>query len=269
MRAEQGGKVLGECAAALGRIVDESEGMLLKIQRSHRLKVAEEEVDVLGLAGLLGFVRADFLILSRLYEKGLLIARGENETERTFFKKYRTVYVDQLRRAVQRLGALMQDGCGSIWALLEGTAILINADLVKEEGNVVIEHPDRDADRGGFVHRVKVAYPALKEDSNPPELVRQQGYIYLVENPLRDNKTDDRDRDHLEKFRIERRGFFPAEAAVQITGMGERTVWPMVVNRSTGEGVGFRGVVPHGKKLLISSDGRGVLDGVEVTGQCY
>jgi len=269
MRAGETGKILGEYCRALGDILDESEGMFGKIQRSHRLKIADEERDILQLAALLGFERADFVLLSRLYDKGFLAEDAGDGSETASFADYKKNYLDRLRDTVERMARLMLDGCGTIWALLEGTAILAGGQTVfADNKSPTIEHPDQDLTPGGFIHRVAIRYQTFAE-GDTEKLTTKDGFIYLVENPLRDQETKDRERKHLGRLKVDRRGFFKVKTAAQVTGVKERCVKPLVINLSTESGVGFRGVVPEGKKLLISADGRGYLDGSEVTDQCF
>ncbi len=56
---------------------------------------------------------------------------------------------------------------------------------------------------------------------------------------------------------------------ISIMGVGDRTVNPMLMSVTTETLVGFRGFVPDGKVLVIYPDGRGVLDGADVTSQVY
>ncbi|MFI5041242.1 MAG: hypothetical protein ACHQNA_05245, partial [Acidimicrobiales bacterium] len=66
MRAPTPGKVLASVATTLGADMDEAERLLMRIQQSHRLAVASEARDLLGLAGLCDLDEADFFIVARL-----------------------------------------------------------------------------------------------------------------------------------------------------------------------------------------------------------
>src|SRR4051812_29133381 len=135
MLAPSEGKALASVATALGTDMDEGERLATGIQRAHRIEVADEARDVLGLGALLTLHPADFFILTTLYTGGL-------------FGSYQE-YVDALRDGVQRAVAVLMDGCGTIWALLEGTAILLDA-----QRNGEVEHLD------DFVHRLPVRHHA-------------------------------------------------------------------------------------------------------------
>lgn len=217
MLAPSPDKALASIATALGTDLDEAERLGTNIQRAHRLQVADEARDVLGLAALVALHPADFFILASLYS-------GQD-------------YVEALRRNVQRSVAILMDGCGTINALLKGTAVLL------DQPDAEIEHLSE------FVHR--------------------HGSIYLVENPLTDHDSGDHPRLQHEFVRVTRGGFFGGPTTIQVTGLGERTVQPMVINVTTREGVGFRGVVPEGQQLLFTTEGTVLLDGVDVSDQAF
>jgi hypothetical protein len=265
MRADKPGKVLGEVALALGRDLDEAERLMAGIQRAHRLDVAEEERDVLGLAALLGLQGADFAILQRFWERGFIAAEDPlpadaQDREAQAYARY----LAELRESVQRTVRVMQEGCGTLWALLEGTAILLNADTLPQSGRM--QHPDQNSvPHGGFIHRARIKYSVM-QDGKP---AHKEGHLYLVENPPTDKSTDDQERRQHETFHVDRRGLFNVPTAVQVTGMAGRSVLPMIVNRTNHQGLGFLDALEDGQKLVFAVDGHAYLDGADVTGRCY
>jgi hypothetical protein len=254
MRAGEPEKSLGEIAGVLGYDLDEAERLMTRIQRAHRLMLAEEERDVWQLAALVGLQRADLLILRKSYEKRFFALKQETE-EKAYAK-----YLSELKESVQRIVRIMLEGCGTIWALLEGASVLIDADTAG-----AVKHTDADEARGGFIHRVPVKYNVIENQQRVPK----SSFIYLVENPLVDRTTEDKERQQREHFNTKRMGFFNEAVAVQITGVADRTMWPMVINQDTHEGVGFRGSLTDGQRLVFAADGKAYLDGSEVTGRCY
>src|SRR3989442_8468310 len=140
MRAEGREKSLGDIAGVLGYDLDEAERLMTRIQRAHRLTLAEEERDVFQLAALVGVQRADLLILRKFYEKGFFALDQETE------EKAYAAYLTKLKESVQRIVRIMLQGCGTIWALVEGTSVLINAKTVGP-----VTHPDAGEQRGGFI----------------------------------------------------------------------------------------------------------------------
>lgn len=261
MRTEQGGKALGDIALALGNDLDASEINMTAIQQSHRLVAADEERDVLRLAAIVGLQRADFLILRKFYEKGFFTRKIKNpasDAERE--EKAYAAYLDELKESIQRIIRIMFDGCGTINALLEGASILINAD---DTG--AIEHTDAAAPQGGFIHRLPVEYSIIKDDAP----VLKKGFIYMVENPIIDKESEEKERRQRERFPVKRGGFFDGHVSITIKGVANRTVKPMVINQQTHQGVGFRGVLSEGQSLVFALDGKAYLDGTDVTEKCY
>jgi len=266
IRTEQAGKVLTDVAAALGKDLDEAERLLFGIQRAHRVAVVEEERDLFQLVALLGLQRADFVVLRRLYERGFFHAQmQEPADDRAKETQAYALYLDAFKQAVLRIVAVMLEGCGTIWALLEGAAILLGAETIVEPGTERVEHPDAQLPHGGFLHRTRVKYRLIEDE----QIVTKTGFIYLLENPIVDKTNEDKERRQRERFRVKRGGFFHGPAAVQVTGVADRTVLPLVINLSTHEGVGFRRALAEGERLLFALDGRAYLDGVEVTADCY
>ncbi|MBI4874118.1 MAG: hypothetical protein HY822_05745 [Acidobacteria bacterium] len=265
LRAEGPGKALGEIATALGGSLDEAERLATGIQSAHRLAVAEEDRDVLRLAALLGLQGSDFLILRKFYEQGIFHPAAEELAPQVREQRASRNYLEALKSSVGRVVAVMGEGCGTIWALLEGTAVLLNAATVVGAGRDRVAHPGAELPRGGFVHRTAIRYTVF-EDHKP---VAKDGALYLVENPIRDLTSDERERRQREWFPLHRGGFFSDPVAVRITGVGDRTVWPLIVSEARHEGFGFRGAVPAGKQLLFTPEGRAYLDGTEVTARCF
>ncbi len=93
--------------------------------------------------------------------------------------------------------------------------------------------------------------------------------IGMEENPVRREFTPDTPRTHGELFRVYRRGFGRSLLQVHITGAGNRSVGPMLVNRDEGIGIGFAGIVPDGTILVFDEAGRVTLGGGEVTASAF
>lgn len=85
------------------------------------------------------------------------------------------------------------------------------------------------------------------------------------ENPLQRERHPALSCAHGTLFTVRRRGFGRQTLRVQITGLEDRTMGPMLVNRDEGRGVGFFGQVPHGSALLVTEEGRVFLDGADNT----
>jgi hypothetical protein len=276
MLAPRPDKVIADIAGALGRDLDEAERIMTRIQRAHRIQVADEAVDVLRLAALLDLQAADFFILGRLHTSGFFAdqvteaAGGQPLADQDREQQAFDLFVAELKDSVTRTIRVLFEGCGTLWALLEGTAILLDADRLNDQGQVdpgarIIEHLDAGLPHGGFVHRIGVRHHVVDNDQ-PDEL---DGSIFLVENPIIDRSTDDADRRQRERFPVKRIGFFDDPVSAQVTGVAARTVRPMVINLATHEGVGFDGALADGQKLVFTMDGTVLLDGLDVTAQAF
>ena len=274
MKASTPDKALAGIASALGGSLDESERLMTSIQRSHRLSVADHETDILGLAALMDLHLADFWILRSLYENDYFVppppASGPAPTDQQDEEQAYRTYLAELRDLVQRTVAILLEGCGTIRALLDGAAILLDADRLNPDGDVdpkfsEVEHLDDGLPRGGFLHRIAVAYHVI-ENGKP---VDEKGYIYLIENPLVDRTTGAVERRQRQQFRARRGGFYDGPVSAEITGVAGRTVKPLVINLSTHEGYGYRNVLSDGQKLVFTTDGTALLDGADVTAEAF
>ncbi|MCC6774179.1 MAG: hypothetical protein IT360_23540 [Gemmatimonadaceae bacterium] len=90
--------------------------------------------------------------------------------------------------------------------------------------------------------------------------------VGLEENPLRRERHPDVECAHGALFTVRRRGFGRQTLRVQVHGIEDLTVGPMLVNRDEGRGVVFLGPVPAGSQLLVTEEGRVFLDGADNTG---
>lgn len=262
MRAGNPGKVLGKICRELGASLDESEGRMGDILRSHRIQQARHEVDLYRLAALFSLDPADFVLIRKFYLKAVFGGRDETGYN---------VYLDVLRDLISRTVKVFSNGCGTLWALLEGTSILLGAQTLYDENDTpIIEHPDigitvNGEDWGGFIHRLAVRYRTVEDE----DIVIKSGYIYLVENPFIDKSTDEIERRQRERFRIHKGGFFDTAPAVKVAGIKKRTVFPQIINITTRQGIGFLGTVAQGQVLLFTREGKGYLNGMDVTERCY
>src|SRR5262249_15414195 len=73
------------------------------------------------------------------------------------------------------------------------------------------------------------------------------------------------ERHHAERFSVARKGFERAILQVRVTGLEDKTVGPMVVNRDEGHGVGFSQAVPPGSTLVFAEEGRALVDSNDLT----
>lgn len=262
MRSNETGKLLGEICSVLGCHLDHCETSASDLLRAHRVNQARHEVDLHRLAALLGLSKSDFGLARTFY-----LSQVFGPRDKTAY----TAYLDVLRTLIRRTASLFTDGCGTVWALLEGTSILLAAQtLYTGDESPALEHPDKDIRvqgelRGGFIHRLAVRYKTLSDGT----FVDREGYIYLVENPLEEKSSQLKQRHQGERFPVTKGGFFDTRPAVKIVGVKNRTVFPQVINITTRQGIGFNGVLDEGQTLVFTRQGKAYLNGMDVTDKCY
>lgn len=93
--------------------------------------------------------------------------------------------------------------------------------------------------------------------------------IGMEENPVRREFTPETPRTSRELFSVNRRGFGRSLLQVHLTGKGNRTIEPMLVNRDEGIGIGFAGAVPDGEVLMFDEEGHVTLGGSDVTPNAF
>jgi hypothetical protein len=230
-RARSEGKLLGDVVRALMAPLEEADLHLQRIQRAHRLLVAEQPDDVIRLAAALDLTRFSFEDL---------LADGPAREQR----------MASMRDRVQRIARLHLRGLGTPEAILEAAAIFLDAALVADgPGDPVIRHVDPE----GYVHRATVE---AVRDGTP-----RRAQMFLFENPLLRRKVEPQARWPFDSWATENEGVERAAATIAITGVEERTVRPSVIAGDASEGVYFDGIVPDRATLLVSAGGGATLDG--------
>ena len=224
-------KLLYEVTRLLSGPLEEADTQLLRIQRAHRVKVAEQVEDIVRLAGALNLTAFHFEdILSDKdlqYEQKLAL----------------------MRERVRRIARLHLNGLGTPFAVLETAAIFLNATIVADETAApLIVHSDRD----GFSHRATIEFSHLPD--------RPRETLALYENPIRRKKVEPAERWQLNSWIVENVSPAPAPIRLLIEGVGDHTVMPSVFCPSTGEGIVFNGFVPDGKQLVIDQFNGALLD---------
>jgi hypothetical protein len=291
MRLEKPGKAIGDVSLTLGGDLDHAEGRLSRILGARRIEHASEEGDILKLAALLGLVEEDFFLLRRAYDHGLYDPAHEAAlapvppaippapapeppaAEELAWASY-DAYLDALRLSVMRTASLMTDGCGTLWALAEGTCLLLGAG---NGGRAALKHVDTFSLTKGFIHRIRATFrvpadPGAPEDPDAPAVggwKKIERLLYIHENPIVEKETESAEARQRQRFPVHRGGFFHGRADLRVVGFRNRTVKPMAINLTTREGYGYRGVLADGQELTFSRDGHAYLDGEDVTAQCY
>ncbi|HEU4796906.1 MAG TPA: hypothetical protein VFT02_14820 [Pyrinomonadaceae bacterium] len=224
-------KLLHEITRMLAAPLEQADTHLLRIQRAHRIKVAEHADDIVRLGGALNltaFHFEDILSDEELeYEQKLAL----------------------MRERVRRIARVHLVGLGTPAALLETAAIFLNAKIVPANtGAPLVVHLDED----GFSHRATIEFSHL------PEKPRDE--IFLYENPIRRKKVEPAERWQLNSWTVENVSPAPAPVRLLIEGVSDHTVMPSVFCPSTGEGILFNGFIPDGQQLVIDQFNGAMLD---------
>jgi hypothetical protein len=229
--AAESTKLLYEVTRMLSAPLEEADTLLLRIQRAHRIKVAENADDIVMLAGALN--------LTAFYFEDIL-----NNEDLAYEQK-----LSLMRERVRRIARVHLTGLGTPVALLETAAIFLNANIIREKPEApLIAHLDSD----GFSHRATVEFSHL------PDKPREQ--IFLYENPIRRKKVEPAERWQLNSWIVENVSPAPAPVRLLIEGIGDHTVMPSVFCPETGEGILFNGFIPDGKQLVIDQFNGATLD---------
>jgi hypothetical protein len=224
-------KLLYEVTRMLSAPLEEADTQLLRIQRAHRLKVAENVDDIVRLAGALN--------LTAFHFEDILSDKDLNYEQK----------LSLMRERVRRIARLHLLGLGTPYAILETAAIFLNASIVpNQSGASLVEHSDQE----GFSHRATIEFSHL------PEKPREQ--IALYENPIRRKKVEPAERWQMNSWIVENVSPAPAPVRLLIEGVSDHTLMPSVFCPSTGEGILFNGFVPDGKQLVIDQFNGAVLD---------
>lgn len=224
-------KLLHEVTQMLAEPLEQADTHLLRIQRAHRIKVAENADDIVRLAGALNLTAFHFEDL--LSDKDL-----DYDQKLTL-----------MRERVRRIARLHLLGLGTPNAVLETAAIFLNANIVPEKPNApLIVHFAED----GFSHRATIEFSHLRDKP------REQ--IFLYENPIRRKKVEPAERWQLNSWIVENVSPAPAPVRLLIEGVSDHTVMPSVFCPATGEGVLFNGFLPAGKQLVIDQFNGATID---------
>jgi hypothetical protein len=226
-------KLLNEVVGVLAAPIEEADSVLFRIQRAHRLNVAEDPIDIARLAAALHLAPVHFEDITA--DKSLPFAEG----------------LDRMRERVRRIARVHLRGLGTPWAVIESTAIFLNGAIVPERpGDPLIKHLDASS------HVALVEFTHVKG--------RPRDRIYLHENPLVRRKVEPAARYPMDRWAVDNHNFEDSPVILSIQGVGDRTVVPTIFCPEAGAGIVFNGVVPDGKRLLIDSEHGARLDGVPV-----
>lgn len=234
-RANDRGKLLNTVVRKLAQPVEESDTHLFRIQRSHRLLVAEHAEDIIRLAGMLNLT--DFHFEDIVNDRSM-------------------AYPDKLtfmRERVRRIAGIHLKGLGTPWAIMECAAIFLNAGIVPQRtGDRLIQHLDKEL----FSHKAVIEFAHV---SGKP-----RDRVVLHENPFIRKKVESVERWPMNSWFVTNHNFDHSSIKLAIQGIQDRTVLPSVFCPETEEGIVFNGIVPAGKMLVIDDVNGALLDNIPV-----
>jgi hypothetical protein len=304
--ADDPGKVFSRVVDGLDGELEVKTVQLGRVRRSHALGNADEERDVLRLAGLHDLRRGD-LELTRIRlaaARDVATALGSDEAAPDAIEAAEARLPNLLGVDASAFPAWPDDGDDArrlrlAAALSDLASYPSELDLLRGVvGSVIRLHRNGngtiDAVLGAAAAYLELSlesrvdvddrywHVALCHDllrlvrPEPPGarpaatvLEPHPDLLALEENPLRTQESDPVDRRHGDTFGVLRSGFETVPATIRVVGTGDRTVQPMVVNLDTGFGVVFAGNVPDGDELRFESDGRVTLGGNSVARLSY
>ena len=306
--ADAPGKLFSQVVDALDHELDVKSVQLGEVRRSHALGDADQQADLLLLAGLhelggdafqIAQIRLD---AARAMQRTLSNPSSSQADQQAAIAALPAVLGLQTDSfpswssegtntapAIQRLAAalvgltsyrselnLMRRAIGSVISLHRAGNGAVRALLGAAAAYLDLEI-DSVADSDDHYWHVATCTDVLglvrpePPGSRPPTttLVPPPDLVAVEDNPLRQDDSDPVERRHRDRFQILRRGFESVPATVRIVGVSDRTVAPMVVSLDTGFGVAFTGSVPDGQELRFEADGRVTLAGVSVARLSY
>jgi hypothetical protein len=298
------GKMFSVVVGALSQGLDIETSQVGQVRRSHRLGEAEQEADLLLLAGLHGMTGhaldvlrrriaqiiqaaesvvaagaaadADLQIVEEAVglpalrfapfpEEGADLSNARRRLAAALLAAAEyDAWIDQARAAIGGVIATHRWGNGTVAGVLSATAAYLGVDVER------IDHSEAN-----YWHlatcrdRFCLRRPMPQGSSAPSVLIAGQDLVALEENPFRPRSIDPVARRYGDRFRVVRGGFDVVPVTVVIRGIEDRTLNPMVVNLDTGFGVATNLAVPDGQDLRFERDGRVMLSGAEVARLSY
>ena len=224
------GKLLYHVVDSIASRVREIENDMIGVMKSHWIKAVVDIGDLEKIAALYGIEREE-------YED-----------------------INQFRTKIEDIIRLYLAGPGTVPSVIEFIAIALRKYSIEVErnkdGSVVIIHPV-DGNESRTRCYFKGFDDALKVNEN---------FIEINENPILENNYTENAIRHLHNWPLENRGFFESYPEIMFRGYNARTINPVIFNRSTGQALGFRGIVPKKSVLKLTANEKGLLDTAELDG---
>ncbi len=282
-------KVFAQMVNSLARELDIKTLQIGRVRKSHRLGQADEIRDLLLLAGLhdLRPIRFD-LVLLRLDSLAVVGAILDDTGAETSARKEAVGALRELlaladlgtyasdfpalagalreltgyprrlgilRHQLQELIRIHRAGNGSVRSLLEAGATYLH---------LRVNHLTHVGDDYWHIAHCNDLMTLAAKASSDPAPAATDDWLALEENPFKTTTIEPEAFVHRGKRKILRNGFDPVPVTITLTGIEDRTCYPMIVDIGKGHGLYYAGRVDNGQTLAFTADGRVLLDGAEV-----
>jgi hypothetical protein len=286
-------KVFAHVVNSLARELDVKTMQIGRVRKSHRLGQADELRDLLLLAGLHDLRPIRFDIVRLRHDALTAIADTLDDdsadaddkeeavtTLRTLLgladlgsyasdyaalsRALRTLTgytacLGILRHQIKELIRIHRTGNGTVRSLLEASAAYLHLRVNH------IAHVGEDYWHIAHCNDLITLPPP--EGTGPSAAT--DDWLALEENPFKKTTIAPEPFVHRRIRKILRNGFDPVPVTITITGIDDRTCYPMIVDTSKGHGLYYAGKVGDGQILEFTADGRVLLDGVEADNQAF
>lgn len=287
-------KVFAHVVNSLARELDIKTMQIGRVRKSHRLGQTDEIRDLLLLAGLhdLRPIRFDIVrlrqdalsaVATTLGDESAAAADKEDAVNNlrhllnladlgSYALDYSflagalrklTGYTSSLRILRHQIKELIQihrAGNGSVRSLLEASAAYLHLRVSD------ITHVGDDYWHIAHCNDLITLPPKAAADPAP---VTTEDWLALEENPFKKTTVTPEEFVHRGKRKILRNGFDPVPVTITITGIEDRTCYPMIVDTKKGHGLYYAGLVSDGQTLEFTADGRVLLDGTAADNQAF
>lgn len=287
-------KVFAHVVNSLARELDIKTMQVGRVRKSHRLGQADEIRDLLLLAGLhdLRPIRFDIVRLRHDALSAVATILGDEsagaadkEDAVTNLRKFLgladlgsyaldysslagallkmndyTSCLGILRHQIKELIQIHRAGNGSVRSLLEASAAYLHLRVND------ITHVGDDYWHIAHCNDLITLPP---KDETGPSPATTDDWLALEENPFKKTTIEPEKFVHRGKRKILRNGFDPVPVTIAITGIEDRTCYPMIVDTNKGHGLYYAGIVSDGQTLEFTADGRVLLDGSEADNQAF
>lgn len=171
-------------------------------------------------------------------------------------KREKSEDLEVFRTRTKDIIHLFLNGPGTIPLIFEFIAISLKNYQIEikkdKDDNIEIIHPVE----GNELRSQILIYFGEEED-----------YLEIHENPRIEKTYRKKKINHGEIWYLKNQGFFNYYPDITIRGYNLRTINPILFNRSTGNAVGFRGVIPKNSVLFIKTNEDGYLELAELDGE--